>query len=144
MRVAHALHVRRLPPTLGRSVKRPLIALVPALLAFAGAAFQGWRAYVQNPHGALLYTPNGPCPTLMPTFSLAFTFWLCVAGVVAAVFAALTMAIGLGRDSLERFRGVARTALWVLPWLALLWCTYPMFEAVFPQQPVPGCEKDAP
>lgn len=118
---------------------RVLAASAIALLVFAAATYAGFEAYRTLPQGVLFYTPRGRCPNYSHPFTVSVTFWFLV-----AAFAALLVA-GVARIATRRHDGpVQSTALWTLPFLALLWCTHPVFEHLLPLQRDAACGKPTP
>jgi hypothetical protein len=127
-------------------MRRVVIAFGVAGLLFACAAIFGWREYVAHPQGTLLYTPRGPCPPLAHSFSIG----LAVALLLSAAVGLCAALLGFLASFIPRWaparslRGVSFNAILVLPFLGAMWFSHPLFESLFPQQPVPGCGHAAP
>ena len=127
-------------------MRRAVIPLVAAGFLFACAAGFGWREYMANPHGILLYTPIGPCPTLAHSFSVGFAVALLFAAAASLCIALFCLLVSFipGLSSARGIRAVSLTAALVVPFLGVFWFFHPLFESLLPQQPVPGCEHAAP
>jgi hypothetical protein len=122
--------------------KRLLFSLLVAAVAFLVAAVFGWREYLANPQGMLLYTPNGPCPALAHSFAVGLFVGLVTASLVALSVALVSFFATFVRRWAAAHRllqATWQTALLAIPLLCVLALSEPLFEAKLPQQKVTGC-----
>jgi predicted alpha/beta hydrolase len=119
-----------------------LISFFVAVVAFVAAAVLGWREYLANPAGMLLYTPIGPCPTLAHSFGVGLSVGLVAAALIAGLVALASFLAGFvsrWKTARRLLQTTWQTALLVIFLLYVLSFTQPIFEAWLPQQKVLGC-----
>jgi hypothetical protein len=120
-----------------------VVSFTVACIVLAAGVVFGWRSYVANPEGVLLYTPKNWCEAArVHTFTIAFFLILIVGFAILLAIAILSFSASLlssmaGRKTALRF--MVRTSALSMLFVAFGSLLHIPVEAELPLQKISAC-----